>query len=108
MDQECRAEILRKQEERAFVMRERERIVEQTCELIKKEIDPSKFLLFGLARHESITLLRIVEKIILNSDRGSATRHQYADGHGSLAGVDMSLEDIDAALAVVRKIRGIA
>src|SRR4051812_24337257 len=51
-------------------------------------------------------LLEVCRRILVNCSRGRASRHQFADSLGSLAGCSMSLEDIKAARIAVMKATG--
>lgn len=105
MDAERRAKIERDQAERERIRQEREALVEKVGKSIQEGISNESS--YVKMRQESAALFRIVEQVILNAQRECSSRHQYCDSHSSLAGVSLSLDEIDAALSVIRRIRGI-
>jgi hypothetical protein len=104
-EQQSQVKFFQEQAKRIQEKQDREALVEKIAKSIQQDDLPEDYK--DLVRQSALPLLRVAEQIILNAQRGRCTRHQYADGLGSLAGVDISIDDIDNAIAVIRKIRGI-
>jgi hypothetical protein len=51
-------------------------------------------------------LLEVCRRILVRCEPGSHTRHEYANGKGTLCGCTMTPDDIEAARAAVMKATG--
>lgn len=79
------------------------------CENVEIE-DKDKFNAYIMADTKLLAaapkLFRIALQIIANCQLGRSSRHQFADGKGSLAGCDISLETIREVQTVIEEITG--
>jgi len=75
------------------------------CEAYHILEDAIEDVLFCCEHAPEHKLLAIAQRIVHNAQPGQASRHQYADGKGSLAGCSMSVKDItDAQEAILLNI----